>query len=252
MYLFSYHDSDLKWIDDHLIPFFKNTFQMSFASKEDFPVGSNLIDELRTFILQSESTILVLSDAFVKDGVCRHVTTTAYSTSPHRIIPLGLKLSHISRFADSLFWSLIETNGLIEWSENVDKQEIFWITLKERLLMIRTDRSTYEEATDEFVGCLTNGSDDDSLNETKKRDVFVYCHDGDSLWTTDLIPFLMVYIIILTDLIPFLENRLKMSVTTREDILPGSITVEEILKIFQKNKILVFVVSDLFMHDKVK
>ena len=200
-----YHDSDLKWIDDHLIPFFKNTFQMSFASKEDFQVGSNLIDELRTFILQSKSIILVFSDTFVQDGVCRHVTTTAYSTSPHRIVPLGLKLSHIFRFADSLFGSLIKTNGLIEWSENVDEQEIFWITLKERLLMIRTECSTYEDATDELVGCLTNGSNDDLPNETKRRDMFVYCHDGDCLWTTDT-------------LIPFLENRLEMSVTTREDI----------------------------------
>ena len=240
-----YHDDDLSWIEKHLIPFLSASLQMSVSSKEDFCPGSISVKELIQCISLWEFVILVLSDSFVKDPECRYVTTIAYSSSPHKVIPLGLRLARNLLKSDPLFWSLVQTNGFIEWSDKIKKQEIFWDQLRKQLSINDKSETTEEEHIQIVRECLlTKGSLHPHNLEVYKTqphgrttEVFLHYHDDDSLW-------------IKNSLIPYLENIFKMSVTTREDIMPGSITLEGILKNIQFRDMLIFVISNSFLGDQ--
>ena len=88
-----YHDDELEWVEDHLIPFLRDSLKMLVSSKEDFCPGSIPVEERIATISVSEYVILVLSDSFIKDPECRDVTTRAYSSSPQKVVPLGLRLT---------------------------------------------------------------------------------------------------------------------------------------------------------------
>ena len=246
-----YHDDELEWVEDHLIPFLRDSLKMLVSSKEDLCPGSIPLEERIATISLSEYVILVLSDSFVKDPECRDVTTRAYSSSPQKVVPLGLRLTS-NLESDPLFRSLVQTNGLIEWSEEGEKQGIFWQRLRERLSAPDEEQACEEERIQIVKECLTECANKCEVNETqtsgdtegtrsrtrdRTTEVFVYYHDNESLWANDF-------------LIPYLEETLMMVVQTKEHILPGSVTLEEILKNIQLRDMLIFVISNSFIDDQ--
>ena len=236
-----YHDDDIEWVEEFLIPFLVETLEMKVTHKEDFLPGSITMEEQIKCLSSCEFIVLVLSNSFVKDPNCRDVTIRAYSTSPHRIVPLGFKLT-CELDSDPVFMGLVRTNGLIKWPEDDQKRPNFWSQLRKHFTSLNERPNNLEEKVQLIKNCLTPKNSNEvsaKANKTDDRTIeaFVYFHDDDSNWTKSY-------------LIPKLENKLKMIVKTVDDIPPGSITLVENLKSLNQTDLFVFVISDSFIGEQ--
>ena len=236
-----YHDDDIEWVEEFLIPFLVETLEMTITHKEDFLPGSIKMVEQIKCLSSCEFIVLVLSNSFVKDPVCRDVTIRAYSSSPHRIVPIGFKLT-CELDSDSVFMGLVRTNGLIKWPDDEQKRANFWSQLRKHFISLNERPKNLEEKVQLIKNCLTPKNSNEVSAKANKTDditieVFVYFHDDDSNWTKSY-------------LIPYLEKKLKMIVKTVDDIPPGSITLVENLKSLNQTDLFVFVISDSFISEQ--
>lgn len=141
-----YHDDDRQWVVNVLIVFIGDELGMSLKTEDDFAVGEYWIESLFGIINLCAFTLLVLSTSYVLDSRCRHVTVTAYTLRPQSVVPIGLNdVTRESLAHDSLYWGLVQTNGLIQWYHDEERQQVFWSELTQRLRLHKVEYDCTED-----------------------------------------------------------------------------------------------------------
>ena len=125
--IFLFYRKDCEhWIQDYLIPLLEIHLEMSYASQENFEPGGVVLDDIMRNIHESRFILLVLTELFVSCRECRFVAQSSYAFRPHAVVPISYNITQ-DHLRDNFFWSIVESNGLIQWSDDKDEQEEFAI-----------------------------------------------------------------------------------------------------------------------------
>jgi hypothetical protein len=129
-----YHYDNAEWIQTKLLPRLQNQFRKTVKSQEDFDIGTILMEEYIAAIRDCEFIILTFSTSFIVDFNCRDFTIRSYAMRPHAVVPIAVPPLNIGQLEnDILFCSIIQTNGVIFWSDTKADDERFMTLLERRL-----------------------------------------------------------------------------------------------------------------------
>ena len=97
---------------------------VEISSRDDFELGSPLVESTLQYIKECRVIVLILSPSFVADDWCRYFVISAMSR-PHAIVPVVYEEFH-EESSSIVFSNLMQNNRPFYWStENVDEEVLF-------------------------------------------------------------------------------------------------------------------------------
>ncbi len=88
----SYAASDHDWVQEHLVPNMEPNFRLCIHER-DFVLGRSIVDNIVECLEKSRTTLLVLSEAYVKSEWCRFEVQVAMEMMPDKVVAVVLEES---------------------------------------------------------------------------------------------------------------------------------------------------------------
>ena len=135
----AFHTNEFNFVEDTLIPRLEDegspVFKLCVHYKH-FLIGANIEENIIDAILKSRKTILLLSKGFVLSGWCefeyRMARVKGFDEGRDIIIPVIMEELPVQLMTKSLR-ALLDESSYIEWPDNPNQRDEFWLKLREAL-----------------------------------------------------------------------------------------------------------------------